>query len=120
MTIFLKFYYHDILSFDSFLVLVPTENHKNEKKTKSVKKTKIEIEQDIIHLIHNNDDLLLQISTFQTIKFEQMEQFSKNHNIKISKGHLQKFLDEQGICFALPDDQNAVKGPRRIRKKRKR
>ena len=75
-------------------------------------------------MIADNDDLMLKISTFQTVKFEFMEHLCNQNNIKISKVGLQKFLDEQGICFSLPDnDGNNGKrkgGPRRVRKGRRR
>lgn len=83
----------------------------------------MEIEEDIINIIAGDDDLMLKISTFQTMKFEDMEHLCWKNKIKISKKGLQKFLDEQGICFSLPEnDDNGKKkgGPRRVRRGRRR
>ena len=96
-----------------------SKKKKKEKKEKPKKKTREEIEMDIITMIANNDDVLLRISTFNTLKFEEMDQFCKDNEIKISNKDLKTFLDEQGICFSLPEDRNAVKGPRRVRRRKR-
>eukprot|EP01084_Bolivina_argentea_P045888 84459_1 len=83
------------------------------------KKTKMEIEQNIINLIYKNNDLLLKIATFNTIKYKEIDNICKQNDIKISKINLQKFLDEQGISFVLPEDVNTIKGPRKPCRKRK-
>ena len=96
---------------------------KKKRKSKSPKKKKTidEIERDLINVIANDDELLLRIATFQTLKFEEMQSLCKEKEIIISNVNLKKFLDEQGICFKLPEDPNAPKGgPRRVRRKRKR
>ena len=98
------------------------KRNKGKKGSRSLKKSKIEIEEDILNVIANNDELMLKISTFQTMKFEQMEDLCWKNNIKISKDHLKKFLDEQGICFSLPDNGDNGKkkgGPRRVRRGRR-
>lgn len=98
----------------------PNHNHNQKKNQKPTKKTRIEIEEDIIKFIQSNDDLLLRIATLTAIKFEEIESFCKSNHIKISKKNLQTFLDEQGICFILPQNENAVHGPRRCGRRRKR
>eukprot|EP01083_Nonionella_stella_P183428 662890_1 len=91
----------------------------NKKEAKNKKKTSTEIELDMINAIAKDDELFLKISTFSAVRFEEIAELMKRNEIKISKMNLQKFMDAQGISFVLPEDPNAVKGPRRVRRRKR-
>lgn len=66
-----------------------------------------------------NLDLFHRITHNVTVKYEEMDALCKANGIKMSKSNLKDVLDDQGITYSLPEPPNAVRGPRRAKRKRR-
>jgi len=90
-------------------------------KGKAPRKSLGEIEVEILCAINKNEhlDLWQRITHSVVVKYEEMDALCKANGIKISKKDLMTVLDGQGIAYALPEAPNAAKGPRRVRKRKR-